>query len=65
MHATSEKLILGYKAASELTGLPLRYVQGMAERRKIRVVRLWKRRVAFYPSELLADIRAMQTNKIE
>jgi len=65
MHATSEKLIRGYKAAGELTGLSWRHIQGMAERRQIRVVRISKVCVAFYPGELLADIRALQTQTIK
>jgi hypothetical protein len=60
-----EKLIIGYKAASDLTGIPVKRLIRMVERRSIRVIKPNVATVAFYPSDLLSDIRAFEVPKIK
>ena len=59
-----EKLVIGYKAASELTGIPKRQLQLMVAHRAIRVIRLSGRCVAFFPSQLFEDIEDLVVEKI-
>jgi len=58
-----EKLLMGYDAAAELTGLSKRQLQLLVARRAIRVIKVSGRSLAFYPSELCDDIRALQVPK--
>ena len=59
-----EKLIIGYTAASEFTGIGRRQLQKMVQRRSIRAIRLYGRSVAFSPSKLAEDLQALETKKL-
>jgi len=58
------KLLIGYKQASDYTGIPVRRLQRMVERRTIRVVKESKTRVYFFPDHLSEDLEAMERPKI-
>ena len=59
-----EKLIIGYAAASEVSGISDRPLQRLVERRVIRVAKPNRTTIAFFPSHLHADIAELENEKI-
>jgi hypothetical protein len=54
------RLLIGYAAAAEFTGIPARRLKRMVESRQIRVIKPSKRSVLFDPEHLAKDIMAME-----
>jgi hypothetical protein len=57
------KLIYGCKAASELTGIPVRRFQRLITSRKIRFVHLANKTYAFVPDHLERDLAELEQPK--
>jgi hypothetical protein len=60
----SEKFLVGYKQASEFSGIPARRIYRMVEARKIRAIKPNSRTVMFIPSRLMEDLMGMEVSKI-
>jgi hypothetical protein len=59
-----EKLIRGYKAASEFSGLSEMALRRLVSRREIRCVKPSRNTVYFYPRHLAEDIELMEQQKL-
>jgi excisionase family DNA binding protein len=55
-----KKFLIGYAEAAEYTGIPIRRLERMVERREIRVIKAGKRSVYFHPEHLIADIMKLE-----
>jgi len=60
----SEKFLVGYKQASEFSGIPARRLYRMVEARKIRAIKPNTRTVMFIPSRLMEDVMGMEVGKL-
>jgi hypothetical protein len=58
------KFLIGYKAASEFTGLPVRRIRRMVESRQIRVLKPNSQVVMFVPERLTEDLLATEVPKL-
>ena len=59
-----DKFLIGYRKASEFTGLPVRRLQRMVEARQIRAIKPNLQTIMFVPERLMEDILAMEVAKI-
>jgi hypothetical protein len=56
----AKRYLVGYAEASEFTGIPIRRLERMVERRSIRVIKEGKRSVYFLPDHLTEDLAKLE-----